>query len=498
MTLLTKPPAGAQNIPLTPVQGTARPSVDPGWFRAFMLRIHFYAGILAGPFLLVAAVTGGLYAMTPSLEQAIYTRELQVPAVAQPLPLAAQVKSAVEHSGGAVPVSVRPAPGPEDTTRVLFADPSLGESQYRTLFVDPGTAEIRGDLPTYGSSGALPLRTWISNLHRSLNLGEPGRVYGELAASWLWIIALGGLLLWIDRIRRKWTTNKKTAATKPRQVAGRARIVWLHGTTGTVLLAGFVFLSATGLTWSANAGTNITTLRTAMDWTTPSLSTSLKGPASAAPGDHSDHGSATPSAAAPEINPSMFDTVVRAARADIITAPMIDIKPPATPGKAWTVTEAGREWPASASAVAIDPATGRITNRLDFNDFNLAAKLTRWGIAAHMGLLFGLPNQLVLLAVAVGLAAMVSWGYVMWWKRRPTRGSTWAFGRPAPRGAFLRAQWAGVLTAITVMVVLGLLVPLLGWSLLAFIILDTAIGTAKRRLRGPSATPLAGDRADPA
>ena len=70
--------------------------------------------------------------------------------------------------------------------------------------------------------------------------------------------------------------------------------------------------------------------------------------------------------------------MTRIARADIITAPMIEIKPPAKPGNAWSVTEAGREWPASASAVAIDPSTGQITNRLDFNDFNLAAKLTRW------------------------------------------------------------------------------------------------------------------------
>lgn len=382
--------------------------------------------------------------MAPQLEQAIYSKELYVPAVSEPLPLATQVKAAMDHAGGAAPVTVRPAPGPEDTTRVLFADASLGESQYRTLFVDPGTAEIRGDLPTYGSSGALPLRTWISNLHRSLNLGEPGRVYSELAASWLWVIALGGLLLWIDRIRRKRITAKNAAA-KPRRTKGRARTVWLHGTTGTVLFAAFMFLSATGLTWSANAGDNISTLRTALDWTTPSLKTSLTGPASAAAGDHSGHGSTAAPAQAPDLDPAMFDTVTRIARADIITAPMIDIKPPATPGKAWTVTEAGREWPASASAVAIDPATGRITNRLDFNDFNLAAKLTRWGIAAHMGLLFGLPNQLVLLAVAVGLAAMVVWGYAMWWKRRPSRGSNWAFGRPAPRGAFLRAHWAGVL-----------------------------------------------------
>jgi uncharacterized iron-regulated membrane protein len=215
---------------------------------------------------------------------------------------------------------------------VLFADPTLGESLYRTLFVNPGTGEIRGDLPTYGSSGSLPLRTWISNLHRSLNLGEPGRIYSVLGATWLWVIALGGLLLWIDRIRRKRTTAKKAAATKPRPVSGRARTVWLHGTIGTILLVAFVFLSATGLTWSANAGANITTVRTALDWTTPALSTSLKGPASAPAGDHAGHGSAAP-AAAPAIDPALYDTVLRIARADIITAPMIDIKPRQSPAK---------------------------------------------------------------------------------------------------------------------------------------------------------------------
>lgn len=133
------------------------------------------------------------------------------------------------------------------------------------------------------------------------------------------------------------------------------------------------------------------------------------------------------------------------------------------------------------------PATEKVTSRADFEDFGLAAKLTRWAVAAHMGLLFGLPNQLLLLAVAAGLAAMVVWGYVLWWKRRPTRGSAWAVGAPAPRGAFLRGHWAGVLAAITVMVILGLFLPLLGWSLLGFILLDTATGAILLRRRRTAA-----------
>ena len=456
-------------------QQAADSAAGTGWFRAFLLRVHFYAGILAAPFLLVAAVTGGLYAVSPQLEQALYPQELRVPAVAQPLPLSAQVQAAVKVAGAA-PLSVRPAPGPEDTTRVLFADPSLGESTYRTIFVDPGTGAVRGDLPTYGSSGSLPLRAWISNLHRSLNLGEPGRIYSELAASWLWVVALGGLALWADRVRRRRAAGKKER--RPR--AGRARILWLHGTVGTVLLAVFVFLSASGLSWSGQAGANISALRSSLGWGTPTVSTALTGPAAPAGGDHSGHGGTSASASAP-VEPATFDRVLDAARADIISAPMIDIKPPSTDGGAWTVTEAGREWPATASAVAIDPTSGKITSRVNFEDFSPAAKLTRWAISAHMGLLFGLPNQLALLAVAVGLAAMVVWGYVMWWKRRPIRGKTWTFGRPAAGGSFLRAHWAAVLATITAMVALGFFLPLLGWSLLAFVVIDYLMAEIKRR-----------------
>jgi uncharacterized iron-regulated membrane protein len=31
---------------------------------------------------------------------------------------------------------------------------------------------------------------------------EPGRLYTELAASWLWVLVLGGLVLWWQRLRR--------------------------------------------------------------------------------------------------------------------------------------------------------------------------------------------------------------------------------------------------------------------------------------------------------
>ena len=35
--------------------------------RPLLLRLHFYAGIFIGPFILVAAVTGRLYALIPQI-----------------------------------------------------------------------------------------------------------------------------------------------------------------------------------------------------------------------------------------------------------------------------------------------------------------------------------------------------------------------------------------------------------------------------------------------
>jgi uncharacterized iron-regulated membrane protein len=147
------------------------------------------------------------------------------------------------------------------------------------------------------------------------------------------------------------------------------------------------------------------------------------------------------------------------------------------------VQEIQRSFPTEVDAVAVDGATLTVTDRVDFADFTLAAKLARWGIDTHMGTMFGLANQLVLIVTALGLVAMVSWGYLMWWKRRPSRGAA-RMGTPAPAGALARAPWWGVLAVIAAALVVGLLFPLVGISLLVFIVIDALL-----LLRAPAAAP---------
>ena len=46
--------------------------------RPLVLRLHFYAGVLVAPFLLVATVSGLLYVWTPQVEQVLYADQLRV------------------------------------------------------------------------------------------------------------------------------------------------------------------------------------------------------------------------------------------------------------------------------------------------------------------------------------------------------------------------------------------------------------------------------------
>ncbi|WP_043262854.1 PepSY domain-containing protein [Streptomyces sp. CT34] len=485
---------GSGEQPAAPVRRSER----FGWsvLRPLVLRLHFYAGVLVAPFLLVAAVTGLLYAGSFQAEKVLYAHELNVPVGTRTLPLSQQVADARRaHPEGKV-AAVRPAPRAGDTTRVLLSGvPGVPDDHQLAVFVNPYTGDVRGALQTYGSTGALPLRAWLDELHRDLHLGEKGRLYSELAASWLWVVAGGGLALWIARRRRHRTL--RALVLPDRTVTGRRRTLSWHGAVGMWAAVGLFFLSATGLTWSTYAGANIGALRQSLGQATPAVSTAVAG-------DHTQHGGTAGMAGMPGMPdmPGMegkqggasdgsapsdvgIDRVLRAARAEGLSNP-VEIDLPKDSDTAYVVKQVQRSWPEKQDAVAVDPATGKITDVSRFADYPVLAKLTRYGIDLHTGTLFGIANQIALAALALALIFLVVWGYVMWWQRRPTRDRALSFGRPNPRGAWRRIPLRVLLPSALVVAVVGWAVPLLGISLAGFLIVDVALGMIARRRRVPA------------
>ena len=437
----------------------------PGAMVALLKRLHFYVGLFVGPFLLVAALSGVLYALTPQIEEHLYADALHSDSRGPNLTLAEQVARAQAEVGSArlEVAAVRPAPQVGDTTRVMFSAAQLGESEHRAVFIDPVSGAVRGDMTVYGTSGVLPLRTWIDQFHRGLLLGDVGRLYSELAASWLWVAVLGGLVLW--------------ALSRARGKPGARSLRGWHASVGLWLALGLLFFSATGLTWSQYAGDNIGVLRGWYGWSTPSVATSLSqapnrpGAMNMPMDEHAEHHMHMAAHAAPQVlNPVLFDSVLASARNVGIDAAKVEIRPARSADKAWVVNEIDRRWPTHVDAAAVDPQSLKVIDQVRFAQYSLPAKLTRWGIDAHMGALFGLANQLLLVAFASGLAVMVVLGYLMWWRRRPSlRPQLTLFD------AWRQLTVAGRVGVIAVTVLLGVGLPVLGASLLCFVVGDVLV-----------------------
>ena len=234
-------------------------------FGPLLLRLHFYAGIFVAPFVLLAALTGIAYAFTPQIERAVYADELTVTPGDTPRPLAEQLSAArATHPEGEI-TAVRPGRG-DTATQVDFTSPELDADHAHTVYVNQYTGEINGQLTTWWTS--TPVRTWFDDLHTSLHLGDVGYYYSEFAASWLWVLALGGVALWWRRQRGKRMLRPDLSARK-----GVRRTRGWHASTGLWLSIGLLFLSATGLTWSNHAGANFEAAVHALDGSRPAVST---------------------------------------------------------------------------------------------------------------------------------------------------------------------------------------------------------------------------------
>ncbi|WP_408930136.1 PepSY-associated TM helix domain-containing protein [Corynebacterium axilliensis] len=432
--------------------------------QSFIQRIHFYGGMFVGPFILIAALTGCLYAVAPSLEKVVYHDVLTVPTVEKPLSLEEQIQAA-QHEHPDMPVTqVWPATTPTDSTRVIVADPGIDESLQHTVFIDPATAKVIGDYPTYSGIGEMPLRRWISSLHESFHLGKPGELYSELAASWLWVMACGGLYMWWIRRRPKNKATANAAQQQPKRSA-RWKATRLHSTIGAWIFIGLLGLSATGITWSGLAGNNVDSLVERMNWKATPINTALHG-TTAETHEHTGHeghaGHGVGGASSSASVAADAERVLATGRAEGLTGPL-RLYPPEDAHSAWQVSERWVEWRTTSDAVSVDGATGEVIDRQPFSSLPLFSKLSSWGIYLHMGIMFGLPLQIALLALGLATAALVVLGYYMWWKRRP---------RFLPTAHF---SWAttglGALFAATV----GVFLPLLGITLAAFLVLDAIL-----------------------
>ena len=427
-------------------------------------RWHFYAGLFVLPFVLLLSVSGAIYLFKPQIdrwEERDYRGLSLEGAVSADRQL--EAAEAAFPDGSFNHYRLPEEPGDAAMVQMGLPDGSLSE-----VFVSP-QGQVLGTLdPAERISNA------VSRFHGSLMMGDWGDRLVELAASWTIVMILTGLYLW-------WPRPFRAAGTLwPRlSLKGRPLMKDLHRVTG-FWLAGFVLVMlASGLPWAGTWGS-------AFKWARGELGLvegvqewkiGAEKAAVAAPVAH-DHGTASHSpqmrADMPEQSLPLAASVQRA-EAEDMAFPVL-VLPPHAPqrfgpptGNVWTVKSEAQNRPLVRS-VTYDPQSGTELSRNGFADKHPIDRAINIGIAWHEGALFGLTNQIMGLVIALALIALSVLGVLMWLKRRP-KGKLAA---PPPGGRLPRGLIAGI-------VVLALLLPLFGVSLVAILLFDKARGAFARR-----------------
>ncbi|WAC73094.1 PepSY domain-containing protein [Roseateles sp. SL47] len=452
-------------------------------------RWHFYAGLVCLPFLILLAVTGGLYLFKDPIEHWIYRPLLTVDVKpGQPLSAEALVDRAMAAQPGTAVRFVSPAaPGRSAEVGIQTSSKTVV-----AVYMDPIDGRVLGEV-----ADASRLMTVIKHLHSLALAGKIANLWIEVVAGWAMVLVVSGLFLWWPRGR---SGGVLSVRGQPRQ-----RLWWrdLHAVTGCVAAAAILFLAVTGMPWSAFWGEQFGRLTSTWGVGTPRYvwggappstlplaglpevpwSSSQAALPRSTSGGHEGHEHHEGHEAhqgqeqqVPVAAPPASAGAAGAARSLNLDQALQIFARMGLPAGTPVRLPSGPQGVYSAMrfpddvrdvrVVHLDRYSGAVLADIGLKDYGAAGRLTEWGISLHTGRQFGLLNQLLMLAGCLSIVVLAVSSVVMWWKRRPR-------GRLAapPR----RAGDQAAVGAVVVAALLGLLYPLLGASMLVALLVDTLL-----------------------
>lgn len=432
-------------------------------------RLHFYAGIVIAPVLIILAATGAIYLFDREIDR-WWNRDIAVVPVGTAVASLAEQESVVRAAqpGGTIGRVVLPF-DPGDTSKWLVTTNAAVEVE---VHVDPYRNRITGVLDP-----SMQPTVIARTLHGTLFGGEIGSYIVELVACWTLVMLATGLMLWWPKAWRM------RGAVIPR-IDGRDRVRWrdLHAMPGAFNAIFVALLILTGLPWSAFWGAQLAKVGTIMPFVapTPNFASHAPTPQSTMPPQHNhgqhrigDAGSKVPWVVQHGVQPrasggqsvgiatvephlAMLDRAAFGGGVRIFYPKasfdpfMINYVPDRAQGQ---------------RTMHVDPANGRVLDDIGWAAYSPGGKAVEWGVMLHTGRQYGLANQLANLLVCLTLIGSIVAALTLWLKKRPrTRASRET--RPDDRLS------SGAKLAIAA---LAVLFPLVGASLFAVWIVERVI-----------------------
>jgi uncharacterized iron-regulated membrane protein len=480
-------------------------------------RLHFIAGLAVMPFLVMMAITGGLYLFKDEIMLLVYRNLIEVPVrQAQMAPLSEVIAPAEAGLNGHV-LQISPPSGPDRSIRMIVRA-SSGDAL--TAYADPYDGRLLGSFP-YGG-----IMQTIRKIHSLQKFGFWTSCLIEIVAGWAIIMVGTGIYMWWPRGRKGGVVSVRGTPQK--------RVFWrdIHAVTGALVGIVIVFLAGTGMPWSLFWGVKMQTwvgqhqlyAPPAPGYTQREEMMGMK-----MPGDPPAH---KPNAATHEVAAELPWAMEKAAvpSSDMSSMPgMKDMagmkgmesmkgmdampgmpgmepmpdpkkidgpaKPPIGVDKALEtfrglgvtggfdlalpigpdgiyVANIRPRKVRDTRTVYLDQYSGKVLGDVAFRDWYAGGKAIEWGSSVHQGREYGEVNRYIMLTGCLSIIVLAASSLTMWWKRRP-RGS---FGLPAapadPRVAH------GLLG---IMIPIGIFFPLVGASMIAALLIELGYSLIRNR-----------------
>ncbi|MCP4194832.1 MAG: PepSY domain-containing protein [Planctomycetaceae bacterium] len=395
-------------------------------------RWHFLVGLFISPVLVLASLTGAIYVFKPDLEPWLYPELLVVEPHEQQGSLDLQSEAVVNYAGSdwkIINIDVERQP-----TYPLGFVIENASYQVRTIFVDPNTNSVLGELGPANFFGV------VLQIHQSLLAGTVGRLFVELTTCWCVFLVVTGIYLWWPST---WKKVKGVWLPRVRKAKPYVLLRDLHSILGAVLSPAIVMILVSGLLFAFVWGTAYHTVAF------------LSG----AYAVRFDPPKSVPVAA--DSARISVDQVWEIAKAKVAFE-HATIHLPTHDRDSFRVELGSSMGPSASDVVVVDQYSGDLLMQKTVGELPLMAQLTSWGYPLHVGSFLGMTTKLIWAVSSVFLACLPITGIAMWLVRRRKGSSGFPTKMIGPTPRWL----------VGLLLLLGLLLPTVGLTMVLVVIVE--------------------------
>ncbi len=399
---------------------------------------HFLGGLFALPFVILLAATGLIYLCKDYYEEEDTERIVNVSPATGGEALTLEAQLGVARGAWERPINSVELPSGPDKATGFVAGRFGGKA---TVYVDPYSSQVTGQ---YVAAEADMYK--VRKLHGELLLGGFGTKIVELVGSWLVVLIVSGIVLFLPRLRNSWRL-----LFRPRPGTSRT-VYWrdVHGLLGFWCSVVLLLILAGGLPWTDVWGAGF-------KWVQQQTNTGF-------PPAWSGRGLSSDQATAGGETLSLDEAAAYARSLDLPGTVTVTL--PRGPQGVYGIHNEHFPEQSRQRAVHLDQYSGAVVSDLGWSDVGVLMRGRMWAMAFHQGQL-GTWNWLLVFLVTALLLALSAAAAVAWYSSQGERAPT-------------RIVYPAGLIAC--LVVLGVLLPLFGVSVLLILAYE-AVGTRRQLAR---------------